>query len=404
MAVFRYKTYDTSGKTLSGIIDADSPDHATSKLKGKGLFPFEVKLESLPAHKGADKIAGRDRVKGREITAFTRQMASLLLSGMPLVEILAALSEQTSGGQLKKIIVSIKEKVSSGISLSEAFSDYPRCFSPTFVSLVRAGETGGELDRVLEELADLGEKQEALKGKVMAAMVYPLFMTLVGTLVLSVLFILVIPKIISIFDNMEQSLPLPTKMLVFMTDIVHGYWPFIVMLIMAVSLFMYKIWKTKKGRMLIDRAILKVPVLGNLICRMEVSRFARTFALLLRGGVPLTKAIDISKDVVKSSPIARNIEEAGKNVAEGGELSVPLKAAGLFPPVAVHMIAVGEKGGNLEHMLLNVANSFDREVDAVSTGMASIVEPLLIVIMGIAVGFIALAILLPIFEMNMLVG
>ena len=404
MAVFRYKTYDSSGKAISGIIDADSPDHAASKLKGKGFFPFEVKLESVPAQKGEEKAAQRGRVRSREITAFTRQMASLLVSGMPLVEVLAALSEQTGGSQLKKIIVSIKEKVSSGISLSEAFSGYPRCFSPTFVSLVRAGETGGELDRVLEELADLGEKQEALKGKVMAAMVYPFFMTIVGTLVLSILFILVIPKIISIFDNMDQLLPLPTRMLVFVTDVVHGYWPFIMPVLAAGLFFIYKIWKTKRGKMFIDSLILKFPLLGGLICRMEVSRFARTFALLLRGGVPLTKAIEISKDVVKSAPIARNIEEAGDNVSEGGELSVPLKAAGLFPPVAVHMIAVGEKGGNLEHMLLNVANSFDREVDAVSTGMTSIVEPLLIVVMGLVVGFIALAILLPIFEMNMLVG
>lgn len=404
MAVFRYKTYDISGKMVTGIIDADSMDHATSKLKAKGLFPFEVKREARLAESREKAQTIKGRVKKSDITAFTRLFASLLASGMPVVDSLTALSEQTSSATLRKTIVEIKEKVSSGMDISEAFSHYPDCFSPTFVNLVRAGERGGELDQVLSELADAAEKQEALRGKFKAAMVYPLLMTVIGTVVLTVLFILVIPRIISIFTNMGQTLPLPTKILVWTTYVVNKNWPFILMGGAALFILIMRMIKSRKGRTLIDAAALKMPVTGKILCRIEISRFARTFSLLLKGGVPITEALDIAGDVVKNSLIVENIKEAGNNIAEGGHLSPLLKERGIFPPVAVHMIAVGEKGGNLEEMLLNIANSFDREVENFTAGLSSVIEPVLIIAMGLTVGFIALAILLPIFEMNAMVG
>lgn len=404
MAVFRYKTYDGSGKMLSGIIDADSMDHATSKLKAKGLFPFEVTREAGSVQEKEKTERVRGRINKSEITAFTRLLASLLASGMPVVDSLTALSEQTSRAALRKTIVDIKEKVSSGMDLSEAFSHYPNCFSKTYVNLVKAGERGGELDQVLNELAEVGEKQEALRGKFRAAMIYPVVMTIIGIIVLTVLFILVIPRIISIFTNMGQALPLPTKILVWTTNMVNTNWPFMVVALIIFMLLIIKMKKSRKGKLLIDRTALKVPFIGKVSCRLEISRFARTFSLLLKGGVPITEALDIAKDVVKNLVIIENIEQARNNIAEGGHLSPLLKEKGIFPPIAVHMIAVGEKGGNLEEMLLNIANNFDREVENFTTALSSIIEPVLIIAMGIAVGFIALAVLLPIFEMNTMVG
>jgi len=404
MAVFKYKTYDGAGRMLSGIIDADSTDHASSKLKAKGLFPFEVTREADSAV-NKDKI---ERVKGRlkksEITAFTRLFASLLASGMPIVDSLTALSEQTSKAALRKTIVEIKEQVSSGTDLSEAFSHYPEYFNKTYINLVKAGERGGELEKVLDELAEAGEKQEALLGKFKAAMIYPILMTIIGTIVLGVLFLLVIPRIISIFTNMGQTLPLPTKILVWTTNVINTNWPLMLISGAVIFLLMLRMRKSKRGRKIIDKTVLKTPVMGKILCRLEISRFARTFSLLLKGGVPITEALDIAGDVVKNSIIVENIRQAGNNIAEGGHLSPLLKEGGIFPPVAVHMIAVGEKGGNLEEMLLNISNSFDREVENFTAGLSSIIEPILIIAMGLAVGFIALAVLLPIFEMNVMVG
>lgn len=387
------------------MIDADNTVQASSKLKSRGLFPYELIQEGDSGIGGTKKRPQRTgRIRKSEITAFSRQLATLINSGTPIVESLTALSEQAESSHLKRIIVDIKEKVSTGMSFSESLSHYPRYFSPVYVNLVKAGETGGNLDSVMEELAELGEKQEAVKGKVMAAMAYPVFMTVVGLIVMIILFVLVVPKIISIFDNMGQALPLPTRLLIFTTNFLQGYWIHLLLLTTFLFIFLLRGYKTTKGKSYIDRFLLRVPVTGKIICKLDVSRFSRTLSLLLSGGVPVTEALNIVKDVVKNSAISDNIERAKNNLAEGGDLHSPLKEAGIFPPVAVHMIAVGERGGKLEDMLLNIANSFDRDIESFAAGMTSVIEPLLIVVMGLIVGFIALAILLPIFEMNMLVG
>jgi len=382
---------------------ADSAAQASAKLKGRGLYPFELSPEAA-SHDGKSKKARRKRVRKSEINAFTRQLTTLISSGMHITESLTALAEQSGSSELSKIIVDIKEKVSSGSSFSDALYDFPRLFSTTYVNLVKAGETGGGLDEVMEELAELGERQEAIKSKVAAALAYPFFMTIIGIVVMSVLFILVIPKIISIFDNMSHSLPLPTRLLIGTTNFIHGYWVYLLIANLLALFAAYRFYRTKKGKHFFDNLILKVPLAGQMICKLEVSRFSRTLSLLLKGGVPVTEALDIVKDVVKNSIISELIANARKNLSEGGDISSALKKGSVFPPVAVHMIAVGEKGGRLEEMLLNVANSFDRDVESVAGALTSILEPALIVVMGLVVGFIALAVLLPIFEMNLMVG
>ena len=404
MAVFKYKTYDSAGKITSGVLDADNYRQALSKLKSRGLYPFEL-VEETPAGKKGEKYAGgQGRVKAAEITVFTRQLASLVTSGMPLVEALTALSEQAANAVLKRIIVDVKERVSSGSSFSDALSIYDRSFPPLYVNLVRAGESSGNLDEILKELADLGEKQEAMRGKILAAVAYPAFMTLVGIIVMAVLFILVIPKIITIFENVGQSLPWPTRLLVAVTEFIQGRWIWIMAFTILIIFLTFRFYGTERGRAYFDRLALKLPLVGGLIAKVEVSRFSRTLSLLLKGGVPVIQALGIVGNIVTNSAISRSVAEAKENVSEGGDISSLLKSGGVFPPVAVHMIAVGERSGKLEDMLLNVAESFDREIEAVIGGLMSILEPLLIVVMGCVIGFIALAVLLPIFEMNMLVG
>lgn len=403
MSVFKYKTYNSSGKMKAGIIDADSSAQASAKLKNKGLFPFELIPDvGVPGEK--HKKVRRKRVKKSEVNAFTRQLTTLISSGMHITESLTALAEQGGHSELSKIIVDIKEKVSSGSSFSEALSDFPRLFSTTYVNLVKAGETGGGLDEIMEELAELGERQEAIKSKVTAALAYPIIMTIIGTIVMGILFTLVIPQIISIFDNMSGSLPLPTRLLIGTTNFIQGYWVYLLIVIGLTFFAAYKFYKTKKGRYFFDNILLKIPFVGDMILKVEVSRFSRTLSLLLKGGVPVTEALEIVKNVVKSSILSDIIAGAKKNLSEGGDIASALKYRNIFPPVAIHMIAVGEKGGKLEQMLLNVANSFDRDVESVASALTSILEPLLIVAMGLMVGFIALAVLLPIFEMNLMVG
>ncbi len=387
----------------TGIIDADSAAQASAKLKSKGLFPFELSQDS-ELTSGKSKKVRRKKVKKSEVNAFTRQLSTLISSGMHITESLAALAEQGGHSELSKIIVDIKEKVSSGSPFSEALADFPRLFSTTYVNLVKAGETGGGLDEIMEELAELGEKQEAIKSKVTAALAYPIIMTLIGVVVMAILFTLVIPQIISIFDNMSESLPLPTRLLISTTNFIHGYWVYQLIVIGLTFFAAYRFYKTKKGKYFFDELLLKIPFVGDMILKVEVSRFARTLSLLLNGGVPVTKALDIVKDVVKNSILSDIIVAAKKNISEGGDIASALKARAVFPPVAIHMISVGEKGGRLEQMLLNVANSFDRDVESVAGALTSILEPVLIVAMGLVVGFIALAVLLPIFEMNLMVG
>ncbi len=403
MTLFRHKSYDASGKSISGVVDADSPGQATSKLKNKGLFPFEVTAELSSRDRAGQIRRPIRRVSKGDITTFTRQLATLLASGMPVVESLTALSEQTDNRSLEKAIVDMKGNVSSGSSLSDAFDGYPRFFSPTYIGLVKAGEEGGDLDLILEELAQLGEKEEALKGKVMAAMIYPVVMVIIGILVLAILFVAVIPQITSIFENMGQALPLPTRILITTANIAQQWWPLILILLILISVALYRVYHTKRGRAVFDRLALKLPVFGSILCRIDVARFSRSLSLLLKGGVPITDALDTVKGVVKNSIISDSISRARENLAEGGDISSVLKERGVFPPIAVHMIAIGEKGGKLEEMLLNVANAFDREVERVAEGLTSILEPLLILAMGGIVFFIAISILLPIFEMNQLV-
>ena len=407
MPVYEYTALNDKGKKLKGIIDAQSTGAARQKLRESNIY-----LTDLQETSGAKKdsplkqpLGGLFRKVGsREVTVMTRQLATLLGAGLPLVQSLATLIAQTSHPQLKTILSQIKEEVNEGSSFSQTMTHFPQVFPAFYLNMVRAGEASGTLHLVLERLADFSEKQQALKGRVRAALAYPLFMFLIGSVVLFFLVAFVVPNVTRIFDEMHQTLPLITILLIGVSRFLETFWWLIVAgLIGAFVALKYFLSKTQKGRTLLDRTLLALPVVGQMNRKIAVARFSRTLGTLLESGVPLLASLEIVRNIVGNSLISDAIQKAGNEVREGQNLSAPLARSGLFPAISVEMISVGEQSGNLEPMLYRIAEAYEKEVESSITMLTSLLEPIMILVMGLAVGFIVVSILLPIFEMNQLV-
>jgi general secretion pathway protein F len=407
MPVFEYTALNDKGKKLKGIIDAQSTAAARQKLRDSNIYLIDLQ-ESSGAKKSISlkqPLGGLfGKVGSREVTVMTRQLATLLGAGLPLVQSLTTLIAQTSHPQLKTILSRVREEVNEGNSFSQTMTHYPQVFPAFYLNMVRAGEASGTLHLVLERLADFSEKQQALKGRVQAALAYPLFMFLIGSVVLFFLVTFVVPNVTRIFDEMHQTLPLITILLIGVSRFLETFWWVIVAgLIGAFVALKYFLSKTQKGRTLLDRTLLALPVIGQMNRKMAVARFSRTLGTLLESGVPLLASLEIVRNIVGNSLISAAIQEAGHDVREGQNLSAPLARSGLFPTIAVEMISVGEQSGNLEPMLYRIAEAYEKEVESNITMLTSLLEPIMILVMGLAVGFIVVSILLPIFEMNQLV-
>ena len=408
MPVYEYKALDNKGKKLKGIIDAESIFAARQKLRETDIFPVELN-ETLSKEKedtSTKKSVGNlfKRVSLREVSIMTRQLATLLGAGLPLLPSITALVSQTVNPKLKKTLAQIKEEVNEGNSLTKSISHYPGIFPPFYVNMVRAGEASGTLNIVLERLADFNENQQALRGRIKAALAYPLFMFLIGSTVLFFLTTFIVPKITSIFDEMHQTLPGITVFLISVSSFLKSFWWIICLFLIAAFFGLrYLLTKTSKGQYFLDKMKLKIPLFGPLIHKMAVGRFSRTLGTLLESGVPLLTALSIVKNVVDNRLIADAIANASKEVEEGHDLSSPLSQSGLFPPIAVQMMSVGEQSGTMEAMLYKIADNFETEVESNITMLTSMLEPVMILVMGLAVGFIVISILLPIFEMNQLI-
>ena len=407
MPVYEYTALNDKGKKLKGIIDAQSTVAARQKLRESNIYLTDLQ-ESSGAKKDSllkQPLGGLFRKVGsREVTVMTRQLATLLGAGLPLVQSLATLIAQTSHPQLKTILSQIKEEVNEGSSFSQTMTHYPQVFPAFYLNMVRAGEASGTLHLVLERLADFSEKQQALKGRVRAALAYPLFMFLIGSVVLFFLVAFVVPNVTRIFDEMHQTLPLITILLIGVSRFLETFWWLIVAgLIGAFVALKYFLSKTQKGRTLLDRTLLALPVVGQMNRKIAVARFSRTLGTLLESGVPLLASLEIVRNIVGNSLISDAIQKAGNDVREGQNLSAPLARSGLFPAISVEMISVGEQSGNLEPMLYRIAEAYEKEVESSITMLTSLLEPIMILVMGLAVGFIVVSILLPIFEMNQLV-
>ncbi|MDX1775192.1 MAG: type II secretion system inner membrane protein GspF [Desulfobulbales bacterium] len=408
MPVYEYTALDRAGKNVSGIIDADSTVAARQKLRGSGKFPVQVKETTAKAKSEAavsfSLLSIFNRVTPDDIHALTRQLATLLNAGIPLVGALDALMEQATSPPLKKIIAQIKESVNEGNSLTVSLSKHPKLFSNIYINMVRAGEASGSLDVVLERLAEFGEHQQALKGRFQAALVYPIFMAIIGAGVLFFLLSFVVPNLTRIFTEMKQVLPLPTVMLIWFSDFMRIYWWVIVLLIAAIIFGIKELIKRPKGRYIWDTLKLRLPVIGQINRKIALSRFGRTLGSLLQSGVPLITSLDIVRNIVSNVLIGEVIDEAMEDIQAGKSLNLALSKSIWFPPVFRQMISVGEQSGDLEGMLNKSADAYEREIETRITGMTALIEPIMILLMAVVVGFIVISILLPIFEMNQMIG
>ena len=407
MPVFEYTALDSRGKTTSGIIDAEGAQVARQKLRTSGIFPISIKETLEAAPKKAPRVFALTRRLGRvkpvEVSMMTRQLSTLIGAGFPLVSALDALVPQTKSHGFKKILAQIKELIVEGNSFAQALLKYPGAFSPLYVNMVRAGETSGTLEIVLERLADITEKQQALKNRIQTALAYPIFMMVIGTVVLLVLMIYIVPSITSIFADMDQVLPTPTRILIFLSDFLKSYWWSILIILVAIGIFFNRAKKTAKGRYWIDKTMLILPGMGVLAKKLAVGRFARTLGSLLDNGVSMLIAMDIVKNIAGNILIADSVETAAIEVGKGQGLGTALSGSGIFPQLCIQMIQVGEQSGQLENMLTKIADIYENEVENTILRLTSYLEPVMILVMGSIVGFIVLSICLPIFEMNQLI-
>lgn len=407
MPVYEYTALDRSGKSVNGIIDADSAVAARQKLRGSEIFPVEVKeTTSKPKglrHAPVSLSMLLKRVKPDEVHVATRQLSVLLGAGVPLVASLEAIISQIINPPFKKIVAQIKESVNEGNSLANSLSDHPKIFSNVYVNMVRAGEASGSLDVVLDRLAELGEHEQALRSRFKSALAYPIFMFLVASVVLFFLITFVVPNITQIFQEMHQALPLPTLILIGVSNFLLRFWWVLVLAIFCAIVLIKRFTKTPNGRRAADLFKLRVPVIGPINKKITLARFGRTLGSLLQAGVPLISALQIVRNVVNNVIIAEVIENATDDIQGGRSLAGTLADGPWFPSIAVQMISVGEKGGELENMLGRIADTYEREVETRIMAMTSMLEPVMILFMGLIVGFIVVSILLPIFEMNQMI-
>lgn len=408
MPVYEYTAFDQQGRKIKGIIDAGSVTAARQKLRETQIFPIGV-MESAADQK--DERAGRKsmgrlfgKVGLREVSVMTRQLSTLLGAGLPLVHALTTLVSQTMHPEMKKTLAQIKEDVNEGNSLTASMSHFPRIFPPFYINMVRAGEASGTVNQVLDRLADFNERQQELKTRIRSTLAYPILMFLIGSLVLFFLVTFVVPNITQIFQEMNQALPAITILLIAVSRFLKSYWWVIAMAaVLIVSGLRYAIAKTPEGQYLWDKIKLRAPLFGPVHRKMAVARFSRTLGTLLQSGVPLLAAMDIVRNVVDNRLIADDLQTASRDVEAGQGLSTSLAKSDHFPPIVIEMISVGEHSGNLEPMLYRVADSYEKEVAAHILMMTSLLEPAIILFMGLVVGFIVVSVLLPIFEMNQLV-
>lgn len=416
MPMYAFKGVANSGKTVSGVRDADSPKTLRQMLRKDGVLvtSFELSKGGKAAKEANAKKGGLSKevdlgglfsgVKKTEIAAFTRQMATLIKSGIPLADALAAMVEQQANVRFKTPLAEVRTAVNEGMSFGDALAKHPKLFDELFVSMVRAGELAGNLDEVLSRLADFLEASQKLKSKIQSAMIYPAVMVVVGTGIMAVLMIKVIPQITSMFTSQGKTLPLNTRFLIASSQFLGHYWLLLLGLMIGGGILFRNWTKSAGGKPIWHRFLLRLPVLGELVRTINVGRFARTLGTMLQSGVPMLRALDTAKQIVGNVLIQDAIENAKKAVTEGESLAQTLKKSGQFQPTMIHMVAVGEKAGQLEQMLERVAVTFEAEVDTKLSRFTALLEPLMLVVMGGAVAFIVFSILQPIMDLGQLSG
>jgi general secretion pathway protein F len=407
MAVYEYRGIQIdSGKAVKGIRDAENAKALRALLRRDGILLTLATEESerkQRARREIDLLAPFRRVTTADLAIMTRQLATLVRAGVPLVDSLTALSEQVEKEQLVRILTSVRESLNEGTSFSKSLEVHSKVFPPLYINMVAAGEASGTLEIVLERLADFMENQARLKGKVFAALAYPVLMMVVGTGLVGFLMVAVVPKVVSIFDNLGQQLPWYTRLLILVSDVISSFWWGLLILAIGATIGFRRWLRTPAGRMKWDTFKLKVPLFGRLNLLVAVARFSRTLSTLLSSGVQLLKAMEIGKNVLENARLQAVVSEAIGSIREGESIAEPLRRSGAFPPMVTHMIAVGEKSGQLEAMLENVSRAYEADVETRVSALTALLEPLMIVLLGGVVAFITMSILMPLIQMNQLV-
>ncbi len=410
MAVFEYKALNAKGKKVAGIIDAESSTAAKNKLRQENVFPTALsKIESHDKKEDKKKSSILEdfsffsKISSSELSMITRQLSTLLSAGFPLVKAVGTLVPQSKSKVMQKVLSRVKDAIEEGSSFANALALYPNVFSPVFINMVNAGESSGTLEIVLERLADFNENKEDSKNKLQAALAYPILMTVICSVILTFLLTYVVPGIVNIFTDMNQTLPLPTLILIGVSSFFKSFWWAIVAVPFIIFFIFYLIRKTQKGAYIIDKVLISLPLAGPLLTKIIAARFTRTLGSLLDNGVPMLTALNIAKSITGNLVIYKLIDTAYDTVERGGELGEVLSASPAFPTLASQMIKIGEASGKLEKMLQKTADLFEKEVQTSITAASSLIEPLIILVMGVVVAGIILSICLPIFEINQLI-
>jgi general secretion pathway protein F len=408
--VYEYEAFTPSGEKRVGILDADTPRDARFKLRRDnvhvvGLRPVEKeRRRRLRLRLGGGRGLVQSRRTLEETATVTRQLATLLAAGIPLTETLRAVIEQASSRRLEATFRDLREKVTQGSMFADALALHPDYFSELYVNMVRAGEASGNIDIVLSRLSDFIASQRRLREKVSAALTYPVVMLIIGTLVVTVLMTFVVPQITKMIASAGQVLPLPTKALILVSEFLYRFWWVLALAVAAVSWSVNAVYRTEKGRLAIDTFLLRIPVVGELLRKQAVARFTTTFSTLLKSGIPVTRCLEIAPSILNNRVLSNVLAEVRERIVEGADIATPLKRSGAFPPLVGYMIAVGEQSGQLEQMLDKVAAAYDEEIDVATQKLTSLIEPILIVLLAVIVGFIVLSIIWPILQIGKVAG
>ncbi|MBP7605376.1 MAG: type II secretion system F family protein [Spirochaetes bacterium] len=413
--IFEYQALNRKGDTVADVVDAPSEQAARQKIRGLGLYL--VKLEEHGGKPSAASSASKSGLRrayeelryyldlkfsSKQVGIFSRQLAVLLGAGMPLLVAINDIIDQVDNRNFKSIVVDIKEKLEEGSSFSACLERHPIVFTEMYINMVRVGESLGSLDQVIERLAELEEKKNILKGKIQAALWYPAFLIFFAVLVVLFIMINIIPSLTRMFLELGKDLPLPTRVVMGFSDFLATFWPLLLAGVVAGALFLRKYVKTPEGRRKADELKLSIPLVGNLYRKLVVLRFTQNLGVLLSNRVDIMKSFEIVKKIVVNSVIEEKIDEAADRIREGSSVSTALARADFLPRLVIGMIAAGEASDRLDAMLQNIGRVYETELDLTVTSLTSMIEPIIIIIMGVVIGLIVIAVLLPIFEMNLI--
>ena len=401
MPNFKYTVKNSEGKTVNGNADAKSRENLIELLRKEDFTIISIEEDANVQQKS---VAAAKKVKLEDLVIFSRQLATMVEAGIPLVNVLDILGQQVENKAFGETVKKLKDDVETGSSFSQALAKHPRIFSALYINMVRAGESSGMLDEILNRVAVYLEKTATLQRKVKSAMVYPIAVITISIAITIFLLVKVVPTFKGIFDMLGGSLPLPTQILLAVSDFLRKWFVYGLVGVIVAVIAIVRGSKTESGKLALDTIVLKLPVFGNIIKKVSVAKFSRTFSTLVKSGVPILSSLDIVAKTSGNKIVEKAVNNAKKAVQEGKNLADPLSKTSVFPPMVVRMISVGEQAGELEKMLSKIADFYDEQVDAAVDGLTSLIEPMIILFLGVIVGGIVLAIFMPIFKITEILG